>query len=93
MFEIKKGMLIKYHGNAEEVVIPDTVTIIGMMAFINCRSLKKVIIPRSVKLIKNMAFYHCEGLQEVVFSETLETIGSSAFRGCVCLSSAGGCRV
>jgi uncharacterized protein involved in exopolysaccharide biosynthesis len=39
-FEIKDGVLVKYRGNAAEVVVPAGVTAIGDRAFSRCPSLK-----------------------------------------------------
>jgi uncharacterized protein involved in exopolysaccharide biosynthesis len=39
-FEMKDGVLVKYRGNAAEVVIPAGVTRIGYAAFSGCSGLK-----------------------------------------------------
>lgn len=45
-FVIENGVLKKYSGSDEEVVIPDNVTAIGKEAFKNCRRIRKVVIPK-----------------------------------------------
>ena len=47
-FIIKNGVLEKYTGNETKVVIPDSVTEIGKMAFLAQTTLKEIIIPSSV---------------------------------------------
>ena len=63
-FEIKDGVLQKYRGAAEEVVIPEGVTVIGRDAFYYHRNLKRVKIPDSVTHIERDAF---PVFQEIVF--------------------------
>ncbi len=69
----------KYYNNITEVIIPDSVKIIGREAFNNCRALKKVTIPKSVKTIGNDAFNGCENLSELTLKNGIETIGKRAF--------------
>lgn len=64
-FEIENGVLKKYHGDANAVVIPDGVTSIGDFAFQNCESLTAVKIADSVTSIGNFAFWGCGALASV----------------------------
>lgn len=96
-FVIRSGVLEKYAGDSDDVVIPDTVVRIGSGAFEKRLNLKSVLIPPSVKEIGNGAFAYCQSLKSVkcgsgydkdgsvVFSEKLEYIGGSAFRDCISL--------
>ena len=47
-FIIEKGVLVKYTGEGEDVIIPDGVTAIGDKAFCGCNALTNVTIPESV---------------------------------------------
>ncbi|MBQ8495983.1 MAG: leucine-rich repeat protein [Clostridia bacterium] len=81
-FEIEKGILKKYHGNAEEVVIPSDVHTIGRYAFQNNTSMKKLTITENVRKIEEGAFLRCYALENIMIPENLETIGIIAFSGC-----------
>jgi hypothetical protein len=63
------------------VVIPDSVTYIGVVAFYNCSSLTSVVIGNSVTSIGDTAFFSCSSLTDVYYTGTEEewaeiTIGS-----------------
>lgn len=87
-FEIDEdGVLIKYHGNATNVVIPDSVTSIGEYAFYGCTSLTSITIPGSVTEIDRYAFGGCTSLASIIIPDGVTSIGHSAFSGCTSLSS------
>ena len=71
-FKIKEGVLRKYNGKDEVVVIPEGVTKIGKEAFEYCTSLKEVIIPNSVTEIGGSAFCVCSSLEKVVIQELVK---------------------
>lgn len=80
--------LTKYNGNAEHLVIPETiqgvpVEVIGM-AFGGCENnkMKSVVIPSSVKVIGNNAFGGYASLEEVTLPEKLLRIDGEAFSRC-----------
>lgn len=86
-FEIENGVLKKYHGNANAVVIPDGVTSIGDFAFQNCESLTAVKIADSVTSIGNFAFWGCSALASVYIPDGLTSIGDGAFQACDVLTA------
>ena len=86
-FEIKNGVLKKYHGNANAVVIPDGVTSIGDFAFQNCEFLTAVKIADSVTSIGNFAFWGCGFLASVYIPDGLTSIGDGAFQTCDALAA------
>ena len=81
-FEIVDGCLKKYHGNKEEVVIPNGVTSIGDRAFYICFELISITIPDSVTSIGNGAFSNCSSLTSVTIPKSVTHIGGGAFSYC-----------
>ena len=92
-FEIKDGVLVKYKGFSDDVVIPDGVREIGEEAFYHRKLLKSVTIPKGVTkicgtdgILSRGAFTGCENLTKVVFPAGLKEIGASAFEECKALA-------
>lgn len=77
VFEIGDGVLISYKGNADNVIIPNSIIVIGYGAFWGCRSLKSITIPDSVKSIGDYAFFSCEMLS-VKIPPSVSCIGEKA---------------
>ncbi len=65
-----------------DVVIPDTVTVIGAKAFSKCDNLIMVTLPAGLKTIKNGAFLNNRNLRKVVIHEGCTTIEHQAFKDC-----------
>ncbi len=86
-FEIKNGLLVKYHGASDTVEIPDCVTSIGNQAFSRCESLTSITIPNSVTSIGNRAFGGCTSLTSITIPNSVTSIGESAFSWCNSLTS------
>jgi len=63
------------------IILPETVTSIGVGAFSFCTSLKSITLPSSLFIIKEYAFHHCYELNSVVLPVNLEQIGTMAFYG------------
>jgi len=66
----------------EEVILPDTICLIGDEAFSGCTNLRKVNIPEKVKYIGEGAFSDCISLKEIVLPGSIDEIASTAFSGC-----------
>ena len=100
-FEIRDGVLEKYNGNSENVIIPDGVTHIGDNAFRELVGIKSVTIPNGVLSLGKSSFSGCDHLESISIPETVKEIGhkpnmkdyfkflgdGSVFRGCTSLSS------
>ena len=69
------------------VVIPDSVTTIGMYGFGNCSSLKSVVIGNSVTYIGDGAFQNGSQLTSIVIPDSVTSISIAAFSNCTRLTS------
>ncbi|MBQ3490717.1 MAG: leucine-rich repeat protein [Clostridia bacterium] len=81
-FIVENGILKRYVGKEERVVIPEGITRIGKRAFSHASAMKSVRIPESVTDIEDWAFY-CSHLTEIEIPESVTAIGVGAF--CRCL--------
>jgi len=80
-FSIIHGILIGYSGAANEITIPDGVTIIGSEA-LSCRCLTSVTLPGSVNEIDSLAFSNNYNLTNIRIPASVTKIGDMAFEGC-----------
>ena len=69
-----------------QVVIPDSVTVVGTGVFSECSRLTEVVIPDSVTSIGGSAFSECSNLTEVVIPNSVTSIGEEAFESCSSLT-------
>ena len=76
------GMLIKYNGNAADVIIPSSVKSIPGDVFSGNTTLTSITIPGNVSEIGYSAFNGCENLETVNLAAGIEKLGSYAFKGC-----------
>ena len=81
-FVIINGILFEYIGSSGTVVIPDTVTAIGALAFSNCIDLTSITIPDHVTYIGDFAFSGCEHLTQIIIPDGIHAIPSWTFQGC-----------
>ena len=70
----------------QNIIIPDSVTLIGDNVFVECTSLTSVIIPDSVTSIGATVFQSCSSLQSVVIPDSVTSIGSGVFQNCSSLT-------
>lgn len=81
-FEAYSDVLVKYHKNAETVIVPSGFTTVGEEAFMDCKQIKKIILPDTLRKISHSAFFNCESLTEILLPNGLESIDFRAFRNC-----------
>ena len=76
---ITDGVLTKYVGDSEEVIVPEDVREIGVSAFDRVETIKKITLPESIKVIAKWAFYGCKNLEDINLPKGLLSIGANAF--------------
>lgn len=67
--------------------IPESVTSIGVEAFLDCRNLTAIDIPDNVTSLAGGVFWSCSNLTSVTIGNGVVSIGYSAFEGCGSLVS------
>ncbi len=86
-FASNEGIDFSTCPNLVGVTLPESITNIGMGAFLGCVNLKWINIPSSVTAIEASAFSGCSSLESITLPDSVTTIGASAFRGCSSLES------
>ena len=86
-FVIIRGELFSYYGNDSEVILPDSVRIIGKEVFRNNTALTSIVIPQNVERIKSSVFRGCTNLTSIVIPEGVTHIGFDVFSDCPKLTS------
>ena len=84
---IENSVLNKAEDIWGNLIIPDTVTSIGELAYSYCNNLTSITMNKGVKRIDDLAFYGCSNLSSVTLSEDLEYIGDFSFSSCTALTS------
>jgi len=67
----------------EEIVLPDTITIIGDSAFKNCTELSKITMSTALISIGDSAFDNCNNLLELKLPDSVTLIGDHSFEDCI----------
>ncbi len=66
----------------ETVIMPDSVTSIGELAFYNSKSLSEITLSKNLKEIPDYIFYNCSSLSEVEIPASVKKIGTNILSGC-----------
>ena len=85
-FETKDGVLIKYLGHDQEVVVPEGIIAIGEGAFKDNKYIISVELPSSLIRIDKSAFAGCMYLSSINIPGPLTEISSPLFSSC-CIST------
>lgn len=78
-FQIENGVLRKYIGAEENVIVPNSVVRIGYHSFFCCRNLISVIISEGTKSISVYSFCKCENLASITIPKSVICIENGAF--------------
>lgn len=83
-FIIKNGILESYRGNSTEIIIPEDVHTIDMLAFSREKKaeIRSIQLPQSLEIIENWAFDHCKKLEHIIIPAGVREIGRGAFYSC-----------
>ncbi|MBE6666408.1 MAG: hypothetical protein E7603_09380 [Ruminococcaceae bacterium] len=81
-FVIENGILMKYKGKEQHVVIPEGITEIAEEAFCYKSQIISVSFPQSLKKIGAYAFHGCYALQSLTIGKNVAFLGSNAFSQC-----------
>lgn len=85
-FVIVNGHLASYHGHAQQVVVPEGVTVIGADAFFGNTTLTSVSLPSTLTTIETEAFSGCTNLADIQIPGGVVSVGSAAFQKCAALT-------
>lgn len=69
------------------LILPDSISSIGLSAFSYCSSLPRLVLPKGILKISNCTFLGCSGLKSLVLPSGITSIGYSAFACCSGLQS------
>lgn len=81
-FGIRNGVIEKYLGNDENVIVPSEVKKFGGSAFANNKKISSIEIPEGFTELSNWIFEGCENLISVKLPDSLEIINRDAFSKC-----------
>ena len=76
-----------YCTNLKSIVIPDSVTSIGIRAFYGCEDLSEVVLPKNLSEIGAYAFCQCQELESITIPGSVALWGVNSFQECLNLTS------
>lgn len=85
--KIPDGALYCYNNSICEIIIPNTVEIIGDYAFCDCSNLPNIIIPNRVTRIGECAFNGCKSLRSIKLPDNKTILEDGAFSSCTNLEN------
>ena len=79
-FDIEDGVVVGYHGEGGDIVIPERATAIGPWSFYESPIVTGVTIPGNIQEIGEGCFQNCPNLTRVTIGEGVAAIRNSAFQ-------------
>lgn len=86
-FKIENGVLIKYLGDDNNIIIPNSVTTIEEYAFSGCTKLINISVSNTVTSIGSNAFNGCTSLKNVSIPDSVTSIGYDVLGNCTSLTN------
>jgi len=71
----------------KSITLPNTITSIGLNAFVNCSSLTDISFPSSLISIGIKTFCGCTGLTNITLGDLIDSIGNYSFQNCTSLTA------
>lgn len=68
--------------NLKSIIIPDSVTNLGMLVFCDCYNLESVTLPNGIESLSYGLFYNCTNLKKFSIPESVTRIEATVFRNC-----------
>lgn len=81
-FIINAGVVTKYLGSTEVVIVPDGVSALSPCLFWDNQIIKEVRLPNSLVSISGDTFYNCANLEKVNIPSNCKFMGNNPFAGC-----------
>lgn len=66
----------------ENIILPDTITIIGKNCFESCSNLSSIRLPQTITELQNDTFAQCTSLSSITIPNGVITIGENCFSNC-----------
>lgn len=85
MMDIENGVLVEFHVEPKEVVIPEGIREIGKSCFFNKRGILQIYLPESLEKIGERAFRNCMNLEHIILQNANIKIEKDAFQNCTTL--------
>ena len=80
------GANLYFNGTlVENVVIPESFSVVNDFAFAGCNSLKSIVIENGITSIGSFAFYSCSNLTSITIPTSVTSVGTSFFGICISL--------
>lgn len=81
-FIIESGVVIKYLGSSNVVIVPDGVNELSPCLFWDNQKIKEVRLPNSLISISGDTFYNCTNLEKINIPSSCKFMGNNPFAGC-----------